>query len=239
MPPIAPTLSLEPCAHGFALVNRARVHAAVETLFDVAGYPQAKPLREGRGQAFQVRAEFGAAALRHYRRGGLTGVFWQDRYPYFGAERTRCFRELRLLAALYAQGLPVPERLACRFVRQGLIYRADLLSSWLEGAAPLSADVLGLSAAQMQQIGAMLKRFHRVGLWHADLNAHNVLLTDQGMALIDFDRCVLHTASEALPSWTQANLERLRRSLTKLGFAARTDFSNVLWPALMDAYRDG
>jgi 3-deoxy-D-manno-octulosonic acid kinase len=226
-------LNLEVLPDGLALVHRACVYETHITLFDPNGYRDVKTLRDGRGQAFQVRGTFGMGALRHYRRGGMTGALWQDRYLFTGAERTRCFRELRLLAWLYAQGLPVPMPLACRFLRSGLIYRADILTAWLPGANPLSAHVQSARVSDFSAIGTMLASFHLVGLWHADLNAHNILLTDSGPALIDFDRCKRRSLQK---DWQEANLARLLRSLTKLGFAARADFQNALWPALRSAY---
>jgi 3-deoxy-D-manno-octulosonic acid kinase len=226
-------LNLEVLPDGLALVHRACVSETQITLFDPAQYQDVKTLRDGRGQAFQVRGSFGVGALRHFRRGGMTGALWQDRYLFTGAERTRCFRELRLLAWLYAQGLPVPMPLACRFLRNGMIYRADILSAWLPGANPLSAHVQSASIGDFSAVGAMLGSFHVVGLWHADLNAHNILLTDNGPALIDFDRCKRRSQQK---DWQEANLARLLRSLTKLGFAARADFQTALWPALRTAY---
>ena len=227
-------LSIEPIASGWALINRQHVQEDVTALFDSAQYQTRKALRDGRGQAYQVHGSFGYAVLRHYRRGGLTGGIWQDRYVYTGVENTRCFREMRLLAWLAARAMPVPTPLACRFVRTGLVYRADLLTAWLNGAMPLSADVQGLRASDFSAVGAMLGKFHRLGLWHADLNAHNILLTDQGPALIDFDRCRLRSVAR---EWQAENLARLHRSLTKLGFAAREDFQSSLWPALLKAYQ--
>lgn len=226
-------LSVEQIASGWALINRDQVQEDVEALFDSAQYQTRKALRDGRGQAYQVHGSFGYAVLRHYRRGGLTGGIWQDRYLYTGREATRCFREMRLLAWLAARNMPVPTPLACRFVRSGLVYRADLLTAWLNGAMPLSADVQGTRVSDFNAVGIMLGRFHRLGLWHADLNAHNILLTDQGPALIDFDRCALRAIAA---DWQMANLARLNRSLTKLGFAAREDFQTTLWPALLAGY---
>lgn len=227
-------LSAVQIASGWALINREHVLEDVGALFDSAQYQSRKALRDGRGQAYQVHGSFGHAVLRHYRRGGLTGSIWQDRYLYTGRERTRCFREMRLLAWLAARAMPVPTPLACRFIRTGLVYRADLLTAWLNGAMPLSADVQGLRAEDFNAVGAMLGKFHRLGLWHADLNAHNILFTDQGPALIDFDRCELRPIAS---DWQMANLARLDRSLTKLGFAARTDYQSVLWPALLAGYQ--
>ena len=233
-------LVLERCAGGLALIDRVRVSEPLAQIFDLSTYgSSAKALRDGRGQAFQVMGSFGAGALRHYRRGGMTGALWQDRYAFIGAEATRCFRELRLLATLHSHGLPVPAPLAARFVRSGLSYRADILTAWLPGANPLSAHIQTATEADFSAIGHMLQRFHGaningVALWHADLNAHNILLTDNGPALIDFDRCMLRKPKRV---WQQANLARLLRSLTKLGFAARADFPSKLWPALLAAYQ--
>jgi 3-deoxy-D-manno-octulosonic acid kinase len=236
----APTLTIEAVPNGLALLDRARVQEPLNVLFDLAHYSGAKTLRDGRGQAHQVTGTFGVGALRHYRRGGLTGALWQDRYLHLGAERTRCFRELRLLALLHDAGFPVPAPLACRFQRDGVVYRADILTAWLPGANPLSAHVQSATLDDFSAIGTMLRGFHDFGLWHADLNAHNILLTDTGPALIDFDRCERRMVDAQAPAaqlgWQAANVARLLRSLTKLGFAARTDFASGLWPALQAAY---
>jgi 3-deoxy-D-manno-octulosonic acid kinase len=215
------------------LVDRASVSESFAEVFSPA---RGEKMRDGRGLAFQVRGSYGTAVWRHYRRGGLTGALWQDRYVYHGLESSRPARELRLMADLYARGLPVPQPLAARIVRSGLFYRADLLTRWLEGAKPLSALIREVELDQFQAIGAMLARFHAAGLYHADLNAHNILQTDHGMALIDFDRCELRNVSD---SWTQENLARLLRSLTKLGFGTKANFQSELWPALLESYAQG
>jgi 3-deoxy-D-manno-octulosonic acid kinase len=57
-------------------------------------------------------------------------------------------------------------------------------------------------------------RFHRAGLDHADLNAHNLLFDapERGW-MIDFDRSKLRIPATA---WREGNLLRLQRSLRKL-----------------------
>ena len=60
----------------------------------------------------------------------------------------------------------------------------------------------------------MIARFHRAGLDHADLNAHNILFDSNGRGwLIDFDRGVLRIPAT---HWRERNLKRLLRSLLKL-----------------------
>src|SRR6185437_2153524 len=83
--------------------------------------------------------------------------------------------------------------------------------------------------------GALVARFHRAGIWHADLNAHNVLVTSSALHLIDFDRGRLRVPAEG---WRLANLKRLHRSLLKLGAAAQGEeaFRESIWTPLLDAY---
>ena len=62
----------------------------------------------GRGSILLIEDAGRSWVLRRYLRGGLAARFARDRYLWLGEERTRSFRELRLLAALHARGLPVP-----------------------------------------------------------------------------------------------------------------------------------
>jgi tRNA A-37 threonylcarbamoyl transferase component Bud32 len=69
---------------------------------------------------------------------------------------------------------------------------------------------------------------------HADLNAHNVLLSEEAVYLIDFDRCELRRPG----LWCDMNLVRLRRSLEKLTWALPPErFAEADWHALLDGYR--
>lgn len=192
----------------------------------------------GRGAAYFLRA--GPAAtwvLRHYRRGGLVARFNEDRYLWTGAHRTRPVQEARLLAALYNRGLAVPRPVAARAVRRsGVSYTADLITVAIENSLPL-ADRLQeepLSASGWQDLGVAIADLHQAGIWHADLNARNVLLASgDTFYLIDFDRAQFRGDG----GWRQANLDRLKRSLDK--FSARTPafhFGPRDWAALCMAY---
>ena len=60
----------------------------------------------------------------------------------------------------------------------------------------------------------LVARFHRAGVDHADLNAHNLLFNPQGKGwMIDFDRGALRIPATR---WRENNLMRLQRSLLKL-----------------------
>jgi len=191
----------------------------------------------GRGGVAVVDTPAGEAVLRHYRRGGMVARLLGDRYLFTGRRRTRSDREFRLLVELQRRGLPVSPPLAARFVRQGLRYSADLMTLRIPRASTLAEQLQqgAFTPALAGQVGALIARFHREGAWHADLNAHNILVGADGLYLIDFDRGRLRGVSRR---WRHANLDRLKRSLLKLGARdlASDTFDTALWPALMDHY---
>jgi 3-deoxy-D-manno-octulosonic acid kinase len=179
--------------------------AARAALEEVAG---------GRQSVYFLRVDQQRWVLRHYRRGGLVAVLSKDRYVWLGAARTRCLREWRLLAELHRRGLPVPAPVAACYLRSGLTYRADLITLALPPSRTLADAITGTALPQQQwrQVGATLARFHAQGVRHADLNAHNVLLSQETVYLLDFDR----GRWQARGAWEQAVLQRLRRSLQKI-----------------------
>lgn len=188
----------------------------------------------GRGGVAVIATALGECVLRHYRRGGLVRVLMGDRYLWTGADRTRPFREFRLLAEIARLGLPGPQVVAARYQRQGLFYRADLITRRITDAQTL-AECLATGRLDRQlaeQVGAVIGQFHRAGIWHADLNAHNVLVSPGDLHLIDFDRGRQRTPAAA---WQRSNLQRLRRSLLKLGAASEGEakFEQDIWQPLL------
>ncbi len=188
----------------------------------------------GRGGVAIIASPLGDCVLRHYRRGGLARALMGDRYLWTGADRTRPFREFRLSAEITRLGLPGPVAVAARYKRHGLFYRADLITLRIAEAQTL-ADCLATGRLDRQlaeQVGAVVGRFHRAGIWHADLNAHNVLVSPDGLHLIDFDRGRQRAPAAA---WQRSNLQRLRRSLLKLGAAIEGEvkFERDIWQPLL------
>ena len=110
--------------------------------------------------------------LRHYRRGGLVARFIDDHYVWLGAERTRAFREWRLLRKLRAAGLPVPNPVAAHVYRTGVIYTADIITSYLPDTRKLSWFIAqGRAPADCwRRIGAMIRAVHDHGVDHPDLD---------------------------------------------------------------------
>lgn len=214
-------------AHSGILYDPTLVARVDAGLFDPASW-QARGAWtgsvSGRGAVLYLARDGGDWVLRRYRRGGFVGRWIEDSFIYSGEERTRSFRELRLLALLHERGLPVPRPVAAQYRRSGLRYTADLiteriaadkLSSWL-ARAPVPEHT-------WREIGRMLARFHTAGVWHADLTAHNILLDGDGRPyLLDFDRGRIRRPGH----WRQRNLARLLRSLHKI----RPQVSEALYP---------
>ncbi|MDN5923677.1 MAG: 3-deoxy-D-manno-octulosonic acid kinase [Xanthomonadales bacterium] len=194
----------------------------------------------GRGGVAYVDTPEAVYVLRHYRRGGAMAAWLGDRYVWQGRDRTRGFAEFRLLRDLYAMGLPVPRAVAARYQRAGRYYTADLMTQCIEQARTVAQYVIDgeFDHALARAVGALIARFHLHGVYHADLNAHNVLVNPAGLYLIDFDRGVMRTPAA---SWQRANLSRLRRSLIKLGAASDGEqhFERGVWTALLDGYAQG
>lgn len=194
----------------------------------------------GRGGVAYVDTPAGECVLRHYRRGGAMAALLGDRYLWRGRDRTRGFAEFRLLRELHALGLPVPRAVAARCQRVGRYYTADLMTLCIAQAQTIAQHVANdtFDDDLAQRVGALVACFHRRGVFHADLNAHNVLMNPTGLYLIDFDRGAMRTPAHG---WQQANLARLHRSLLKLG-AARAGgdaFERGVWAVLSDAYERG
>lgn len=244
------------------LYDPRHVHQPDAALFDTArwrGLGALTAADRGRGGAWFLRPQVAgtlAAAppaeewvLRHYLRGGVVARWVADRYLWRGEEATRPFRELRLTAALHAAGLPVPHPVAARYERSGWTYRADLLTVRIPDAVPLSRHLAEWPSTVWPAVGECLRRFHAAGAWHADLNAHNILVVGGSAAdgaapqvwVIDWDRGrLLHPAQRSRTAY-RGNLLRLQRSLQKLALEAgwRAADASDAWSALEAAYAGG
>jgi len=191
----------------------------------------------GRGTVLFIKSRDGKRyVLRHYRRGGLLAGIAGDRYAWRGAESTRPFAEWQLTYSLHRAGLPVPAPIAARYCQRGSSYTGDIITERLAVVGSL-AECLRTDALALLTwiaIGRCIRRFHDLGVCHADLNAHNVLLSEDGVYLVDFDRCQLRAPG----MWRDANVVRLRRSLDKISWGLPAGrFGESDWHALLDGYR--
>lgn len=205
--------------------------------FEPSHWPEVSAASGGRGNAWFVGDDRQQLVLRHYLRGGKAALVSRDRYVYTGLDRTRSFREFDLLLRLYRAGLPVPEPVAALAEPRVLTYRAAILTRAIPAAESLGALLARsrVTDGAMDDVGACIRRFHDAGVWHADLNANNILFDADGRVyLIDFDRGRVRTGA----GWADANLARLRRSLDKLAQRdTGSPFDAALWDQLMRAYR--
>ncbi len=216
--------TLAPTARGAMLYDASRCGQPNERLFEREHWRRRGALEEaagGRGTVAFVhdgRAALGAAPLsaRRARRTACSATATCGR----GADRTRAFREWRLLRELRAAGLPVPAPVAARYVRSGMVLPRR---PHHRGAADTSHAGRGAGggtarAGQWRRIGACIGRLHAHGVHHADLNAHNLLLGDDGTVyVLDFDRGRIRPRG----AWEQAVLR------AAAAFAAQGDG----WPA--------
>lgn len=191
----------------------------------------------GRGTTYFVQHNQAQWVLRHYFRGGLIGKINRDSYLFYSLNKTRAVEEFRLLNWMRSQKLPVPAAIACRVVRKGLLYQADILTSRIENAQ----DLVGLLSKEVASenlwltIGKTIARFHQLGVYHHDLNCHNILINEQQeVFLIDFDRCARLKIKK---SWQQANMARLLRSFRKeKGKIAGFNWQEDSWKLLLEGY---
>ncbi len=193
----------------------------------------------GRGAVVFVLHAGETWALRHFYRGGWMARLSPDRYLWLGRERTRMWREWRMLAELRRRGLPVPEPVAARLTRSGLLYRGDLITRLIEGAETLARiiETRALAPEEWRAVGALLARFHTHGVRHDDINIRNVLRDQAGrFSLIDFDKARFAPPGE----WRERNLARFHRSLEKLRASApQVRFEPGDWRALREGYAEG
>jgi 3-deoxy-D-manno-octulosonic acid kinase len=225
---------------GAMLYNAALVNNLAPSWFDPQHWAmkgQVEGIARGRGSTHYIRAEGRRFVLRHYRRGGLIAHLASDRYFWQGENETRPFAEWQLTYRLHRAGLPVPTPLAARYQHKGLTYTGDIITERLNTVGSLAECLAqgALSVLTWIEIGRCIRRFHDLGVCHADLNAHNLLLNeDAKVYMIDFDRCQLRKAG----LWQDGNLVRLRRSLDKVCYGLPRDrFAEADWHALLDGYR--
>ena len=192
---------------------------------------------EGRGTTFFVQHQGRDFVLRHYQRGGLIAKISKEKYFWLGLRFSRPWQEWKLLEKMLSKGLPVPIPAAIQIQRKGLLYLADIMMHRIPHSRTLMNILMTEDLAEGHWIamGSVIRRFHEEGIYHADLNANNILLDDGGRCyLIDFDKC--GTRKPNL-KWQKENLLRLKRSLNKTMKNEDTfHFADVNWRSLLRGY---
>jgi 3-deoxy-D-manno-octulosonic acid kinase len=228
------TIQSEQCLIRF---DAGRLPSVNSNQFNASGYAAAEPVTGsgGRGAAWFVSTQAGAAVLKHYRRGGLMAHLTARHYAYLGLERVRSMAEFELLFALHEKELQVPLPLAAFCARAGLTYRAALLTERIPEAASLARRI-EQGNPPWAKVGTLIARFHRAGAEHRDLNIENILFAGDGrIFLIDWDKGRLH---DGPGPWCGRVLARLRRSLEKHPALRDSAGLESAWQELMAAYEE-
>jgi 3-deoxy-D-manno-octulosonic acid kinase len=233
--------TVEKTRNGAIVYDTAIVNQINDASFTAEGWAKSEAVTgtlrsAGRGKTLVVSNGHQEFVLRHYVRGGLPGRIVNDLYVWTGERESRSFAEWYLLAKLHALGLPVPRPAAARYVKRGPFYTADLLTVRIPGIQSLADRITAApgDANFWRKIGAQLQRFHKAGVYHADLNAYNVQLgLSDKLFLLDFDRGKILSPGH----WQQKNIARLHRSLRKIKHLnGELHFSRADWNFFLDGY---
>ena len=192
----------------------------------------------GRGEAQFFQHQGHDLVSKQYLRGGMVAPLLGDRYFGLNPEHTRSFKEFRLLHKLQLLKLPAPVPVAASAERAGLFFRAALVTLEIANAETL-ADRLRLAELddeKWKKVGRCIRQFHNHDVYHADLNARNILLSEGKVYLIDFDKCAFRYLGD---SWKASNLARLKRSFLKFKSQNKIFyFYESNWKQLLQGYSE-
>ena len=190
----------------------------------------------GRGNVYFLNDGDKKYVLRHYFRGGLASKLSYDSYLWLGENKTRSFREWRLLKFLYDKNLPVPRPAAANYQKNNYLYKADIITLQIPEVQPLATFIAEKTIPNnfWCKLGYQIANFHFVGLFHADLNAFNIQIDKSYKSwLIDFDKGSIREPGR----WEQSNLNRLKASLEKIsGNNPKVSYSDFNWNELNEGY---
>jgi tRNA A-37 threonylcarbamoyl transferase component Bud32 len=159
--------------------------------------------------------------LRQYSHGGLFRHITRNLF-LFGS---RSFQELDLIEKIRSSGIPTLQPIAA--IHRSLfwpLYQAYLLSLEIPlskdllrffqqiGSHP-SREILLLKRRTIRSAGLLLRKFHRSGFFHGDLQLKNILVAGEQLFLIDFDRSYQKKVLSIRER--MKNLLRLNRSVEK------------------------
>jgi len=196
-----------------------------------------EPVTGGRGGSIRINIRGKAAILRQYLRGGMVTRFSTNRYLWLGRSRTRAWREWSMLRLALEAGFPVPMPLGICVCRDGILYRAAIITAYIDNSETLAERIAhsALDHKSWHRLGLLLKQFQEHNFRHADLNANNILVDHRDQFfIIDFDKARL---MKNLDDWQWSPLRRLQRSLAKIGRQQEIHYRSTDWQALIDGYQ--
>lgn len=182
-----------------------------------AGTAGGEDVASGRGGARRIVLRGGKVVfLRRYLRGGLMRFLVRDLYLL---RPPRPLRELLATEAARAAGCRVPIVHAIAIEDRGPCYRGWIVTSAIDGARSyIDVFAEGDAAARgalLAAAGNAIRELHDAGVYHPDLNGHNLLIDADGqVAIIDFDRAVV--AAPGNFRLGEIGRDRFWRSMRKL-----------------------
>jgi len=169
----------------------------------------------GRGVLLRFPVDHGFGVIRRFRRGGFIRHFIRESYLL----HNRPLDEFEVQLYLKEQGLPVAEPLGVLWERRGLLFRGAIATRLVD--APNMIVFLKSTPPDpwtpLLKSGALIRSMHDLGVYHADLNASNLLIGQDQVYLIDFDKAARR--KRVPDGLRRRNLLRLRRSMAKHGVA--------------------
>ncbi|MCC6489912.1 MAG: hypothetical protein IT364_20655 [Candidatus Hydrogenedentes bacterium] len=181
----------------------------------------------GRGEVFRFPLHDGWGILRPYRRGGAIRFLIKDAYLL----DNRPLREWAVHTYLFEQGFAVAEPLGVVWEKRGIAYRGAIATREVI-ACDLGEFALAHSEhwkPLMELVGVHVRAMHDLGVYHADLQIKNILVTRDSGSLVFIDWDNARRSPSVSPMQRSRNLLRLRRSCEK----------NGLDPSCFDAIRKG
>lgn len=123
--------------------------------------------------------------FREYWHGGVLRNVLKNRY---WEKKPRAFSELNVLLTLKKKGFNVPEPLFAG-KSQGHFYSQFLAVEYLENARDLAE--IELKTETVEQVLAESEKLFDGGLFHPDFNIKNILVKNDEIYFIDFDKAVI------------------------------------------------
>ena len=198
-------------------------------------------LTGGRGASQKIIIKGESFVLRHYLRGGLIAHLSRDLYVWTGLIRSRPYLETKAIQRALQHDLSVPEVMAYCVKRMGLYYKASIISRFIDNEGTLASYLYDkqLPDSLWSALGSLIKQLHQASIFHADLNANNILIVDGQFHLIDFDKAEI---APTLANSAEKNVQRLLRSLNKIQMLRRQQnlpfyFAPEQWSFLLQAYK--
>ncbi len=252
-------MSFAPPGYSAARIGQARVIArsdvlsfvrdaitSGETLYEyAASQPHAEAI-SGRQTVYAIPGpNTHRWILRHLSHGGWLASLTRDRFLRVGLPRP--FNELRVAWQLREIGIPTPEVVAAAIYTDGIVYRGDIARQEVSPARDLAnclfskPDLTGAErTATLAAAGRLVRRLHRAGVIHPDLNLRNILIESvSGSALayiLDVEKC--RTVAQ-VPRWRRREmLQRLKRSARKFERREGRQITDEEWRRFHSAYAD-